>query len=166
MTPNSYSYKEALIHRLLHKEGIDKINKIIQTSHTRYSISKYNEDENDSPQWCFSINQIINQTKNLQLQCINCILCGGYIERMSYSTFSDPLRLIKNIYCNDINHHNMSNKKNDIIFIKELLKLFYETKHMPYLYHASLRSILIKDTRLDFTYDIMIKYIGISFHPW
>jgi hypothetical protein len=103
-----YSYKEVLTYQLLHKEGIQKVKKIIEESQTRYSMSKFDEHYNDSPQWCFSLKENI---KSIQFQCINCILCGGYIERMSYSKDLDLLRLIKNIYCNDINHHCITNKK-------------------------------------------------------
>lgn len=161
MTIKSYSYKEALTYRLFHKEGIHKINKIIEESQTRYSMSKYNEDDNDSPKWCYGIG---DKKKSLQFQCMNCIICGGYIERMSYPKNLDPYRLIKNIYCNNNNHHNITNKKNDILNIKILLKNFDVSKHKHYLYHASIREIMIKDHRLNIFYDIFIAYVGTSRH--
>ena len=174
------SYREALTYRLLHKEGIQKINKIIEKSQTRYSMSKYDEDDNDSPQWYFSFIEVREYDSplewcfslkenfhSLQLQCINCILCGGYIERFSYpNKFNDPKRLIKYIYCDNINHHSITNKKNQILHIKTLLKNYDISKHRSHLYHASLKSIMLLDIRLDIFYEIFIEYLGISFHPW
>lgn len=160
MTTTIYSYKEALIHRLLHKEGIQKVNKLIEDAQTRYSMSKYDEDENNSPQWCFG-------TNGIQFQCINCILCSGYIERSSWTCHSkDPIRLIKNIYCDDINHHSITNRNNGIKIIKKLLKIYDISKNESYLYHASLEALILNNDRLHTFYAIFIEFLGISFHLW
>ena len=155
MTTTIYSYKEALIYRRLHKEGIQKVNKLVENAQTRYSSSKYDEDENDSPQWCFGINKI-------QFQCINCILCSGYIERFSYTYHSkDPIRLIKNIYCDDIEHHRITNRKNGIKHIKSLLKQYDISKYEFYLYGASLTALILNNDRLHTFYEIFKEFLGI-----
>lgn len=131
MNNESFSSEKSCI--LLHNEGIKEINKTIKESETRYSMSKYNENNNDSTKWNFYCNQIIKYTqwkdKSIRISCINCNICGGYISRsVGEYIVPDPDRLIKNIYCDIFEHHNIVNKKNDILVIRKLLKVFEITK--------------------------------------
>jgi hypothetical protein len=157
MTSKQYSqpsYKDILLSSILHKEGIKKVNILIKESQTRFSMSKFNEEYNDLPQWCFGID---DGEKFIRFQCINCHICGEYIQ-------CDVRGLPSKLYCNISKHHDIVHKKNEIFNIKNFLKIFDKTKQISYLQRAALHSIILSDSRMDIFYGMLIEYIGISFH--
>ena len=159
-----------------HKSYIKKINDIVKNGLTRYSMSNnseyFSEDNNDCPHWCFGITEILefesplewcfaeSTEKSIQLQAINCFICGGYISNLNGKN-PDNSRLIKNLYCDIVEHHNMSYKIDNILRIKELLKLYDKTKDKYYLYKASLKTIIVIDNRIEIFKHKISEYIGI-----
>jgi hypothetical protein len=160
------SYAKILMYRVIHKEVMEEVNNIIKDGMTRKSL---NRDDNGlvcgiqerkkyySPlEWCFG-----SGFKTIQLQPVNCALCGGYIQ--TYFRFShDKFRMIKYIYCDDLIHHNRQNRIDDILRIKELLLLYQKTRHKPYLYRASLHATISENRILDQFSRILSEYIGLG----
>lgn len=144
------SYLQALLYRVEHKKCIDKIISVIRESQTRFSMNKDLEGHDDSSRWCFGV----CDEKYTQIQCVNCYICGEYIESSFY---------LPKIYCRSLDHHDLVEIKNRIFYIKKNLNYFDITKHKSYLYRASLDAIILKDLRLIIFYKDFLAYIGIYF---
>jgi len=111
----TFSYRDASLYRILHKKGIKKINSLIEKSQTRFSMSKFFDGHNDSPGWCFGLDEchddspgwcfgldegdILISVRMIRFQCINCKTCGEYIDNCDMS------KLPTNILCNVLGHH-------------------------------------------------------------
>lgn len=153
---NPISYKNALLYPILHEKGIKEINSLIKESQTRYSMSKNDEEYNNIAHWSFSI----YDGKFLQIQCTNCSICGGYIKN------SDMSKLPTKLLCNVLEHHDNATFSDRILVIKQYLSYFVQTKHVPYLYRASLWAIIANNPQLLIFYGIFIEYIGISYNAY
>jgi len=154
---NHISYKQALLYRILREECKEKINSLIKESQTRCSMSKYFVENDNSPGWSFGLDEgdISASGRMIRFQCINCPTCGEYIDNYDMSKL--PTKLL----CNVLEHHNSVIKNMGILFVKQNLKLFDTTKQKSYLYHASLRAIILSDNRLNIFFNIFTEYIGI-----
>ena len=130
--------------------------KVINVIDNAYSKKQSNED--NSPIWFFCGNY-----ESSQFQAMNCILCSNYI--MSNISF-DPKRKLKRIYCDDLEHHNLTNKTYKRFRMKELLNLYEIKKKEKYLLHASLIAFTYNDNRLTIIYHELINFLGIKFHPY
>ena len=105
----SPSYKEILEYIPRHNDGIKKVNTLIKKSQTRFSLSVFDEEYDNLPKWCFGI---VDNNKWIQIQCINCHICGEYID----SLFNLPTK----IYCSDLTHHNLVEKKIEFFISKKI----------------------------------------------
>lgn len=119
-------------------------------------MSKDFFEYNNCPQWSFGLDEgdIAVSGLMLRFQCINCPICGEYIDNHDIS--KSP-----KILCNVLEHHDSAIQNMGILFVKQNLKLFDTTKQKSYLYHASLRAIILSDSRLNIFFYIFTEYIGI-----
>jgi len=159
MTEKQYhkpSYKDVLICRLTHKVSIGKVNALITESQSRYSMSNDDEEYNNTPHWVFSI----YDGKFLQIQCTNCSICGEYINN------SDMSKLPTKLLCTVLEHHDNATFSDRILVIKRYLRYFVQSKHISYLYRASLWAFIVNNPKLLIFFDIFSEYIGISYNAY
>lgn len=158
MTEKQYrrpSYRDILMCRIIHKYSIIKVNTLIKESQSRYSKIKYNKEYDYTPHWGFSI----YDSKLLQIQCINCSICGEYIQNSD----CDVSKLLPQLLCKVLDHHDNAKYSERILAIKQFLRYFDQSGYKPYLYKASLLAVIVADRRLNIFFDIFTEYIGISF---
>jgi len=148
----STSYKQILLKSIQLNESKELKTLVVQTINN--SMSRKSREDDEHPVWCFCEKEL-----RVQMQSMNCIFCGNYIQ-IGYNF--DRERKIKHIYCNDVKHQHATNRLVNLIWIKELLKLYFVNKRKHILYHAALECVLyLKPELHTFAYAFR-EYIGIS----
>lgn len=150
------SYKHALVYSIEEKEYTRLKKLVVETINK--SMSRKTRENDEWPTWFFS-------ETGCQMQSTNCILCGNYIE-IWWKKKDDPERKIKYIYCNDLKHQHITNKLVNLIWVKQLLKLYYVEKENRFLYYAALECVLYLKPELDTFARIFREYIGIPHNVW
>jgi hypothetical protein len=157
-TTASYaSYKHALVYSIEKEESKESKKLVVETINN--STSRKTREDDEWPTWVFS-------EKGCQMQSTNCILCGNYIEIGWKCKNDDPERKIKYIYCNDLKHQHTTNKLVNLIWVKQLLKLYYVEKRNHFLYYAALECVLYLKPELDTFAYAFREYIGIPHNVW
>jgi hypothetical protein len=148
------SYKDALLYSIKKEEYKNLVIQSINKADSR----KTREDD-ECPTWVFC--EIINPL--FQMQSKNCIICGKYIK---IGWYVDPERKIKHIYCNDLKHQHTTNALVNLIWVKQLLKIYYIKKEHRFLYYAALECILHLKPELHTLAYVFREYIGIPHNVW
>ena len=161
-TTASYaSYKHALVYSIEEKE-YNRLKKLVVETINNSYCKKTREDEDEEPIWFFSE----KEHSRFQMQSTNCILCGNYIKIGWGCKNVDPERKIKYIYCNDLKHQHTTNKLVNLIWVKQLLKLYYVEKENRFLYYAALECVLCLKPELHTLAGRFREYIGIPHQMW
>lgn len=114
------SYKDAIMCKVNHKNGIKEVNALIKSGQHRKYISEIDETNEENDSWFpftvtqpkyISVKSLFPEDDLLTFSADFCTVCGGYIER--YNKI-DPKRLCKYIYCDNIEHHDKVYKENSI----------------------------------------------------
>jgi hypothetical protein len=151
------SYKHALLKSIQFDES-NKLKALVDET-INNSDSRKTRENDECPTWFFS-------ETGCQMQSTNCILCGNYIEIGWKCKKVDPERKIKHIYCNDLKHQHTTNALVNLVWVKNLLKLYYVEKQKRFLYYAALECILHAKPELHtFAYTFR-EYIGIPHNVW
>ncbi len=168
------SYAAAITYRNKHKNNQIRVVTDINKSQSRLSM---NDDIN--PNWCFSTAFGTGTYGTcFQLYCLHCVKCGNYIERGNYINHSfnlnDKCRLLKYIYCDDLNHHNISRGISLNIYVDKMIVLHNEYDNRPhhtfwntpnnrhrFLYLALLAKLFHKNSRLCDMRKLISDYLGL-----
>ena len=99
---NRISDEQALLYRVRHEKCKENINSLIKEAQTRFSMSKFCDEYNNSASWCYGMDDgdISESGHMIRFQCINCPTCGEYIDNDNMSKL--PTKLL----CNVLEHHN------------------------------------------------------------
>jgi len=95
----------------------------------------------------------------IELQSISCSCCGNYIEIFASFDFE---RKIENIYCNNLKHHEIIYRLVKLAHIRDIMSIYNIYGNNKYLYHVSLRCILLKNREHWTFYEHFTEYLGIG----
>jgi hypothetical protein len=146
------SYKQVLLKSVQVEKSKELIKSVVKTINN--SMSRKTTKDDEWPIWVFC-------EKGYQMQSTNCILCGNYIKIGWNCKNVDPERKINHIYCNDLKHQHATNTLVKLIWVKDLLKLYYTEKQNRFLYYAALECILHLKPELHTFARAFREYIGI-----